>query len=104
MQFKVGDKVTWDSQAGGGWTSKAGEVVAVVPPFDGDARYTLWEMAPMSLKSPKGLTAGAPVYAMFDGWQRDHECYLVLVPHPGKGKPSLYCPRVSALRPVQEPA
>ena len=29
--IKVGDTVTWESQAGGNWVRKTGEVIAVVP-------------------------------------------------------------------------
>jgi hypothetical protein len=39
---------------------------------------------------------------MFDSiWARPHESYLVVVPAPGRGKPRLYWPRVSALRKVE---
>lgn len=31
-RFKVGDHVRWDSQSGGYWKRKSGEVVAVIPP------------------------------------------------------------------------
>ena len=32
VMIKVGDKVTWESQARGSWVEKRGTVVAVVPP------------------------------------------------------------------------
>lgn len=35
MEIKVGDVVTWESQAQGSWTEKRGIVLAVVPPGEG---------------------------------------------------------------------
>lgn len=32
MEIKVGDVVTWESQARGSWIEKCGTVIAVVPP------------------------------------------------------------------------
>lgn len=32
VMIKVGDKVTWESQAQGSWVRKTGKVIAVVPP------------------------------------------------------------------------
>ena len=91
-RFKVGDKVEWESGAGRGWKKKVGMVVGIVHPGQ---RFLLarteFKLEPYSFKSAYG--GGAP---------RDHESYAVLVPHPGKGKPTLYWPRVSALKLVNE--
>ena len=74
MEFKVGDRVEWTSQAGGSTRTKRGAVVEVVK--RGEAP------APIS----KNRNPGMP---------RDHESYLVRVKGSG-----LYWPRVKALRPA----
>ena len=52
--FKIGDRVTWSSQAGGRTVTKTGEVVEVVP----------------ALERPKTKIKGM-------GFHRDHESYIV---------------------------
>lgn len=73
MTFKVGDVVTWDSQADGRWRDKTGTVEQVIAPGT----------------RPKGK-----------GWGlgRDHESHVVRV---RKGKRSkAYWPRVAYLIPT----
>lgn len=91
-KFKVGNKVEWESGAGRGWKNKVGTVVGIVPRGT-DFYLARGEMnlEPFSYKSAYG-----------GGMYRDHESYAVLVPHPGKGKPTLYWPRVSGLKLVNE--
>jgi len=91
--MKVGDLVSWKSQAGGNTKVKTGKVVAVVPAAPG---------LPSMLKYfiPLPLTGSSSV--QFDGFQRNHECYIVAVePESGRGQVKLYCPRVSALKVVE---
>lgn len=90
--FKIGDQVTWSSQAGGFTAIKTGEVVGVVPA----GVY-------ISAANMRGATI-APVDAAltkrFDGGKRTHESYLVKL-RPGlteKSTPVLYWPRVNSLR------
>jgi hypothetical protein len=85
-KFANGDDVSWKSQAGGGWATKTGTIVAVVnaktqPKFD-----TL--MRKHGARSNYG-----------GGMRRDHESYIVLVPcgKTDKAKPILYWPRAAAL-------
>lgn len=85
--FKCGDKVQWTSSAHGSSKKKVGEVVEVLPPR---VMPDFW-----SLKQEHGSRD-----AYGGGHWRYHESYIVLVPHHGKGKPTLYWPRVSALRKV----
>jgi hypothetical protein len=85
-KFKVGDRVIWFSGAQGSYAEKVGTVVRVVeagrvPDF---AR----------LRQEHGARD-----AYGGGAQRPEESYVVLVPHKGRGKPTLYWPRTSALRP-----
>ena len=79
---KVGDWVTWASQANGSPTKKTGMVVAVVPegllPVGFDPRLE------------------AEYTRMFDLSVRTHESYLVEVKKPGR-KPMIYRPRVKDL-------
>jgi hypothetical protein len=84
-KFTYKDKVKWRSGAGGRYTKKAGEVVVVVPPF----------AAPPHFSKLRDRYGAKDAYG--GGSRRDHESYIVLVPHPGKGKPTLYWPRVSGL-------
>ena len=75
--FKVGDLVTWRSQAAGSLMQKAGTVVEVVPAF----------------KIPHDKNFGS---------SRNHESYIVEVVHAAKStrkrKPDRYWPRVVNLR------
>jgi len=88
--FKIGDDVTWSSQAHGGWKTKIGKVVAVIPSYTrvGDVLNAVDAMAQFGMLSRKPLGFGGP---------RVHESYLVRVDRPGR-KPLFHWPRVSALR------
>jgi hypothetical protein len=83
VEFKVGDLVYWESQAGASWTCKEGKVIKVLPP-----KYWIDRKVFM-----------ATHVVMYDGGLRNHESYLVEVPggKTAKAKPKLYWPRVSAL-------
>lgn len=70
--FKVGDHVTWRSQAAGTWKKKTGVVVQVVPPK----------------VQPSKVRTGA--------FYRKAESYVVHIPNRGKG--TYYWPLVSALK------
>jgi hypothetical protein len=76
--FKVGDRVTWASQAGGTWRTKTGEVIEVV----------------------KRL--GLPTSALREpGFWRAEVSYVVrATPDRPKGRAQNYWPRASALRPA----
>ena len=78
--MKIGDKVTWQSQAGGDWRSKIGEVVEVVPP----------NHRPKTKKKDNGTP-------------RDHESYVVRAKAVGTRTKTarLYWPRVSKLKPYK---
>lgn len=81
MNFKLGDEVSWESQANGGMTKKIGNVVEVIPAG-----------VPVSMSIFKTLSGG--------GSPRNHESYVVCVgAKPGsRAQPKYYWPRVSALR------
>lgn len=72
--FKVGDKVTWTSQAGGFAATKVGEVIEIVPP----------NTRP-NIKGP--------------GMNRDHESYIVraYTQHAETKRTRKYWPRVNQL-------
>lgn len=92
-QFKLGDRVTWESQATGSWKEKTGTVIKVV-------------LAGESVE-PRMLTSSGARSAFGYGSPRNHESYIVSVPQgkTGKAKPVLYWPVVSKLRPARkEPA
>lgn len=92
MNFKIGDKVEWTSQAGGNWKVKRGEIVLV-------------EKAGAIVHVNKNNRWNAKLRFAFGSFSRDHESYLVLVPHPGKsgkGKPSIYWPIVKNLEKVSK--
>lgn len=82
--FKVGEQVTWTSQAQGYQKTKTGTVVAVVPAgkLPDREKFT-------------ALYKGPGV-----GGYRDHESYVVEVAEVGvrSKKTKAYWPRVSALR------
>jgi hypothetical protein len=79
--FKVGDRVYWDSQAGGTWRRKTGEVLEVVPP-------RAQPSAP--LREP--------------GFWRSEISYVVrATPDRPGGRAQNYWPRASALRRREEP-
>ena len=81
MPFKVGDRVQWDSQAGGFVTTKAGEVAAVIAPGQ-----RVWMPAGLRFRSVVGA-----------GRVRDHESFIVKVGNVA------YWPSVALLRPVTPP-
>lgn len=74
-KFKVGDEVTWTSQAAGSSKTKTGIIVALIPPRG---------IIPKAVRPP-----GA-------GWPRNHESYVVQV------GTQFYWPRVSHLLPARE--
>lgn len=89
-QFKVGDRVTWSSQAAGGYTTKVGAVVAVIPSGD--------DQSALRAAIDKLVKAGTHRSAYGGGWGRDHESYLVEVVVGGpKAKKVLYWPVASLL-------
>jgi len=83
-QFEVGDKVTWSSQSGGSHKRKEGIVVDVIPAKSYPNFVRLNDK-----HNSRDVYGG--------GSHRDHESYVILVPHSGNGKGVLYWPRVSAL-------
>lgn len=88
--FKVGDDVTWQSQAAGSWLTKRGKVIAVVeagiPP--NHALYLARE------KEAADEFSGV--------WARKEQSYIVRVERVGKRRPAIYWPRASALRLVYD--
>lgn len=91
-QFAVGDRVTWTSGAGGKAKAKTGEVVAVVPK-DMVPRDLFQAYSAMRAIREAHLDSGFAISP------RGHQSYLVSV--PGRGKPTLYWPRVKGLRGVE---
>jgi hypothetical protein len=89
--MKVGDIVSWKSQALGHAKEKIGKIVAVVPPFDHGLNCLLRDYIPNNINPAK-------TSIMFDGFQRKEKCYIVQV------GTKLYCPRVSQLTPSPEEA
>jgi hypothetical protein len=78
VTFKIGDRVKWQSASAGTWKTKAGEVVAVLPPGADPSRA--------GLRNP--------------GASRNHESYIVRV---REGRSSrIYWPRVAALTAADE--
>jgi hypothetical protein len=89
--FKVGDKVTWESQAGGCTRTKTGNVVAIVQPGVNPGKLHFLKAAGVGTLSRR-----------FDGWPRKAISYLVAV-RPGKtekSSPVLYWPLASKLKAV----
>lgn len=95
--FKVGDKVTWKSQANGHWSTKTGEVVAVIP-ADTSLRNVL-ENGDVTSKKYAGMNRMTGSMGF-----RHHESFLVAVPAKGKGKPNIYWPVASSLELAQTKA
>lgn len=85
--MKVGDRVYWESQSGGNWTRKVGDIVAVVPA----------NVPPRRIidRCNHSVQAAKP---MFDGMARGVDSYLVLVRSESKPKVRIYFPRVSGLK------
>ncbi|VWC79599.1 hypothetical protein BLA39750_01096 [Burkholderia lata] len=86
-EFKVGDKVTWVSQAGGHTKVKTGVVEEVVTPGGRPSREAF-----ESLYTSNGI--GAP---------RKHLSYVVRVPGAtSKAAGAVYWPRAASLQPAPE--
>ena len=90
-RFSVGDEVEWISQAGGHWTTKQGEVVAVIPAGDPINKHLCRVMHDFNIWR-KHLAYGG-------GFRRSEESYLVLI---GRNDPNvktmLYWPRTKHLK------
>lgn len=86
-RFKVGDKVTWTSQASGFAKEKTGTIVMIVP----ENTYFL--------KIEKELqNLGKKFSSKYGGgFSRDHESYAVFVPTPSGKSNHLYWPVVDKL-------
>lgn len=83
MQFKVGDKVEWSSQANASWKSKIGTVVQVVP----------------------AKTFPKPLPKRYGGGDvRNHESYVVDIRPSERHKPNTYWPVASKLKPWNQEA
>ncbi|MDN7577451.1 hypothetical protein QZM25_33080 [Burkholderia contaminans] len=86
-EFKVGDKVTWVSQAGGHTKVKSGVVEEIVKPGARPSREAF-----ESLYTGNGI--GAP---------RNHQSYVVRVPGAtAKAAGAVYWPRAASLQPAPE--
>ena len=89
--FRIGDTVTWSSQAQGSTTTKTGKVVANALVADG---VRPGEYADLHFPEHR---------AMFDG--RSWETHGVLVEVPGgktaRARPKLYMPKVKHLKLVE---
>ncbi|MEY9096326.1 hypothetical protein [Paenibacillus sp. RC84] len=84
MNFKVGDKVKWTSQAGGSTKEKRGTVYAVLTPNANALRQLPVDMRPAQRK--------------FDTHYTPYVRYIVAVPRGGKSVlTDYYCPRPAAL-------
>lgn len=88
--IQVGSIVQWVSQANGVWREKQGTVVLVIP---AGMTPTAMTVAPFANTHRNRLGGGTA---------RKAESYMVSVPAPGKGKPSLFWPRTSKLIEVPE--
>jgi len=84
MEFKVGDIVEWESQAGGKVRKKEGEVVEIIP---AGVQITI-------ILDKRGYHYSR---RNFDGSPRNHKSYLILT---REGR--LYWPRVNRLRKVKD--
>ena len=88
--MKLGDTVTWTSSAHGSAKTKTGKIIYIVPAGDSAQAVTAY-LAHLNAQ-----------WSDFGSVPRAQESYLILVPHPRKGKPTLYWPRTFLLRPVKE--
>lgn len=77
--MKVGDKVTWTSQANANRRTKTGTIIAVVPAKEDPRKYI-----PDSFPKDQGF-----------GFSRNHESYIVLLE---RGRSVLFWPRVCHLK------
>lgn len=84
--FKVGDTVTWSSQANGSAKRKTGIVVCVVPANTPAHKWAI---------NHDDYLASSPAFD--GGMPRNHESYLVGIPRRG-GRFKLYWPRVRDLK------
>ena len=82
-KLKAGDRVTWDSQAGGSWTTKTGTVIREIPAGERARQYV-----------PAGIKKS---HVKFDNVSKNDRV-LVAVPAGKDGKIThCYCPRKSVL-------
>ena len=98
MEFKIGDKVTWESQAQGVYKVKTGTVVMVLNRKECGyfIHKTAYRIAQDNFPNHK---------IMFDGSDtpgKNDPGYLIEVISGKKAKPKLYMPYPSKLRKVEE--
>jgi hypothetical protein len=88
MPFKLGQKVTWTSHGRGIYTTKSGEIEAIVPTGVSPNAY---------FREKAGI---GMLKINFDGYPRDHESYLVGVMRGKIENPEivLYWPKVKQLK------
>lgn len=94
MNFKIGDRITWQSHGGHSAKVKTGEVVYVVPP----------SCDPLMIRKNE-VPLSKDYYLRFNGFKRKGESYLVAIENaefPNR-KPDLHWPKVGALRPAHVP-
>ena len=90
-RYKVGDRVTWKSQANGGLKEKRGVVFCVIPP--GVSMNKIKAQAELSRQFCDHATWATD----FAGLSRKEESYLVVVSGSSRQLPRVYWPRSSAL-------
>lgn len=100
MRFKIGDEVTWDSQAGGSWTTKNGTVVDIagfVKDSNGNltCRRALGDVM-MPGSRYHEFSPFADRMRMFDGMVRVGDVIVEVRPSV-RSKPRLYKPLLSSL-------
>lgn len=96
--MEIGNKVKWTSQAGGNTKTKHGVVVAIVPALDRIHNVV------RPFLNPGNIPKIRKYKEAFDAasYPRDHKSYVIEVPSvSGKGKSTLYWPRVSQLKFVE---
>ncbi len=82
-KLKEGDRVSWDSQAAGSWTTKTGTVIREIPAGEGAKQYV-----------PAGIRKS---HIKFDD-KSINDRVLVAVPDGKDGQIThYYCPRKSVL-------
>ncbi len=82
-KFELGDLVSWESQSQGWTTVKCGTIVQIVK---------------QGIKPNFIPFHGTHSVLYGGGFGRNHESYLIEVPHPGKGKPRIYWPNANNLQ------
>jgi len=85
--MKVGDIVTWTSQAGSVFKEKQGEIIAIVP--KNKAGGKIWT----ALGRQSEFRSFSPSSGV-----REHESYLVAVSTTETSKPQVYWPLVALLK------